>query len=131
MRGWFDGRTAVELRLWEALERGLLSPFQYFGVHDGTDLRQVRWKRGRGYDSAELTNVYTGHDARTRIVLQALSDKVTDIRQMRALGFCVSIEHAEFMANRFNEAGITARAVTSRTDREDRRRRFANCAVGR
>ena len=35
---WFDGRIAVELRLWEALERGLLAPFQYFGVHDETDL---------------------------------------------------------------------------------------------
>ena len=40
---------------------------------------------------------------------------------MRALGFCVSIDHAEFMADRFNEAGIPARAVTSRTSTEDRR----------
>ena len=35
---WFGGRTAVELRLWEALERQLLAPFQYFGVHDDVDL---------------------------------------------------------------------------------------------
>ena len=35
---WFDGRPAVELRLWEALERQLLAPFQYFGVHDDVDL---------------------------------------------------------------------------------------------
>jgi hypothetical protein len=121
VRTWFDGRTAVELRLWEALERGLLSPFQYFGVHDATDLQHISWRRGRGYDAAELTNVYTGHDARTRIVLQVLADKVTDLRTIRALGFCVSIEHAEFMARRFNEAGVTARAVTSRTDQEARR----------
>jgi superfamily II DNA or RNA helicase/HKD family nuclease len=121
VRTWFDGRTAVELRLWEALERGLLSPFQYFGVHDATDLQHISWRRGRGYDAAELTNVYTGHDARTRIVLQVLADKVTDLRKIRGLGFCVSIEHAEFMARRFNEAGITARAVTSRTDQEARR----------
>ena len=39
---WFDGRIAVELRLWDALDRGLLSPFQYFGLHDGTDLSQVQ-----------------------------------------------------------------------------------------
>ena len=121
VRTWFDGRTAVELRLWEALERGLLSPFQYFGVHDATDLQHISWRRGRGYDAAELTNVYTGHDARTRIVLQVLADKVTDLRKIRGLGFCVSIEHAEFMTRRFNEAGITARAVTSRTDQEARR----------
>ena len=42
---WFDGRIAVDLRLWEALERGLLCPFQYFGIHDGVDLSTVRWKR--------------------------------------------------------------------------------------
>ena len=121
VRTWFGGRTAVELRLWEALERGLLSPFQYFGVHDGTDLQQVRWRRGQGYDTAQLTNVYTGHDARTRIILQTLQDKVTDLGRMRALGFCVGIDHAEYMARRFNEAGITARAITSRTDLEARR----------
>lgn len=45
VREWFDGRTAVDLRLWEALERGLLVPFQYFGLHDETDLAGVRWKR--------------------------------------------------------------------------------------
>lgn len=100
---------------------GLLAPFQYFGFHDETDLRAVRWKRGAGYDPAELTNVYTGHHARTRIVLQALQDKVTDVGKMRALGFCVSIEHAEFMAERFREAGIAASAITSRTAPADRR----------
>jgi superfamily II DNA or RNA helicase/HKD family nuclease len=121
VRVWFDGRTAVELRLWEALERGLLAPFQYFGLHDETDLRAVRWKRGTGYDTSQLTNVYTGHHARTRIVLQALLDKVPDIAQMRCLGFCVSIDHAEFMADQFNKAGIPSRAMTSRTTADDRR----------
>jgi superfamily II DNA or RNA helicase len=121
VRVWFGGRTAVELRLWEALERGLLAPFQYFGVHDETDLQAVRWKRGTGYDVAELTNVYTGHHARTRIILQALLDKVPDAARMRCLGFCVSIDHAEFMADRFNEAGIPSRAITSRTPTDERR----------
>jgi superfamily II DNA or RNA helicase/HKD family nuclease len=121
VRVWFGGRIAVELRLWEALERGLLAPFQYFGLHDDTDLRAVRWKRGKGYDTEELTKVYTGHHARTRIVLQAVLDKVPDITRMRCLAFCVSIDHAEFMARRFNEAGIIAHAVTSRTPSEQRR----------
>jgi superfamily II DNA or RNA helicase len=121
VRVWFDGRTAAELRLWEALERGLLAPFQYFGLHDGTDLQHVRWKRGRGYDAAELTNVYTGHHARVLIILQALKDKITDIGRMRALGFCVSIEHADFMAARFTEAGIPSKSITSNSSREERR----------
>lgn len=121
VRVWFDGRTAAELRLWEALERGLLAPFQYFGVHDQTNLHMVRWKRGTGYDVTELTNLFTGDDARVRICLQAVRDKVADPGRMRALGFCVSIGHAQFMAQRFNNAGIPARAVTSQTSRDDRR----------
>ncbi|MCW2899285.1 MAG: type restriction protein res subunit [Streptosporangiaceae bacterium] len=120
VREWFDGRTAVELRLWEALEQGLLAPFQYFGLHDDVALEQVRWKRGRGYDVNELTNVYTGDDHRVRLILQAVHDKVEDPGRMRALGFCVSIQHAEFMAQRFSAAGIPSRAITSQTSREDR-----------
>jgi superfamily II DNA or RNA helicase/HKD family nuclease len=119
--GWFGGRIAVELRLWEALERNLLAPFQYFGVHDGTDLSTVRWKRGTGYLPAELTNVYTAHEMRVRIILRTLQHKVADLGRMRALGFCVSIDHAEFMARAFNEAGIPSAAVTSRTSPADRR----------
>jgi superfamily II DNA or RNA helicase/HKD family nuclease len=120
VREWFDGRTAVELRLWEALEKGLLAPFQYFGLHDDVALEHVRWKRGRGYDVAELTNVYTGDDHRVRLILQAVRDKVEDAGRMRALGFCVSIQHATFMAERFNAAGIPSLAISSDTPREDR-----------
>ncbi|MCF6508328.1 DUF3427 domain-containing protein [Blastococcus sp. MG754426] len=120
VREWFDGRTAVELRLWEALEQGLLAPFQYFGIHDDVALEQVRWRRGRGYDTAELTNIYTGDDVRVRLILQAIRDKVDDPGRMRALGFCVSIQHADFMARRFTDAGIPSLAVTSGTSREDR-----------
>ncbi len=59
----FDGHIAVELRLWDALERGLLCPFQYFGLHDNTDLSSVTWSR-KGYDASELANLYTADDAR-------------------------------------------------------------------
>jgi superfamily II DNA or RNA helicase/HKD family nuclease len=115
IRHWFDGRTAVELRLWEALERQLLAPFQYFGVHDEVDLSSVRWKRGLGYNQADLGDLYTGHHARARLVLNAVRNTV-DVGRMRSIGFCVSIGHAEFMAERFIQAGIPARALTSRDD---------------
>jgi superfamily II DNA or RNA helicase/HKD family nuclease len=117
---WFDGRTAVELRLWEALERQLLAPFQYFGLHDDVDLSALRWRRGQGYDQAQLGNLYTGHDARARLILQAVRDKA-DVQRMRAIGFCVSIGHAQFMADWFARAGIPARALTAETDAAARR----------
>jgi len=112
---WFDGRVAVELRLWDALDRGLLSPFHYFGVHDGIDLSQVAWKRGR-YDEAALENVYTGNDARVAQILTQLQQKIGDLGRMRALGFCVGVHHAEFMAERFRKAGIASEAVLGTTD---------------
>ncbi len=120
VREFFDGRIAAELRLWEALEQNLLCPFHYFGIHDGTDLAAVQWKRG-GYDLTALSNVYTADDARTRIVLKELNDKVTDVVTMRALGFCVGVEHARYMAQRFIDAGIPAAAVSADTSATDRR----------
>ncbi|MPQ96471.1 DUF3427 domain-containing protein [Modestobacter sp. I12A-02628] len=120
VRRWFDGRIAVELRLWEALEQGLLSPFQYFGRHDDVPLDSVTWRRGKGYDVGELTNLYTGSDARARLILQAVLDTVSAPQAMKALGFCVSIEHASFMAERFSAAGIRSLAVTSRDNSDAR-----------
>jgi superfamily II DNA or RNA helicase/HKD family nuclease len=114
VRSFFAGRTAAELRLWDALGADLLCPFHYFTIADGTDLRTVAWKRGR-YDETELSNVYTGNDRRAATVLKHLRDKVIDPGAMRALGFCVSVSHAEFMAQRFNEAGIPAQAVSGET----------------
>lgn len=116
---WFDGRFAVELRLWDALERGLLSPFHYFGVHDQTNLSHLRWVRGQ-YDSGELENLYTADDARLIHILAALQEKVSDIHKMRALGFCVGVKHAEYMARKFNKAGIPAAFVTGATPAEER-----------
>lgn len=94
VRAYFDGRTAAELRVWDAIAEDLLSPFHYFGIADGTDLRGVDWRGGR-YSDADLDNLYTGNDARARIVLQHVNDKVTDPHRMRALGFCAGVAHAE------------------------------------
>ena len=119
VRGFFEGRTAAELRLWDALGADLLCPFHYFAVADGTDLRDVTWARGR-YDDTQLDNVFTGNDARARIILAAVRDKVADVARMRALGFCVSVAHAEYMTRVFNEAGIPAQSVTGATPQNQR-----------
>jgi superfamily II DNA or RNA helicase/HKD family nuclease len=116
---WFDGRIAVELRLWDALDRGLLSPFQYFGLHDGTDLSRVQWSR-RGYDVLALENVYTGDQARVSLIVQAIQDKIANPAAMRALGFCVSVAHARFMAREFTRRGLPSVAVSAETSTEER-----------
>jgi superfamily II DNA or RNA helicase len=68
---WFGGRIAVELRVWEAIDRGYLVPFQYFGVRDTADLGDLAWRRG-GYLPADLDRVFTGNDARSKRVVDAL-----------------------------------------------------------
>ena len=112
--GWFGGRIASELRLWRALDEGLLSPFQYFGVGDGTDLRIRTWTP-KGYDTGELSNLYTGGHRWADLVLRAVGQYVAQPRKMRALGFCVDVAHAEFMAQRFVDKGIRAVAVSANT----------------
>ncbi len=117
---WFDGRIATELRLWEALEREILCPFQYFGIHDGTDLTSVTWTRGK-YDFSALTNLYTGDHARVKLIAEELVKKCADVRKIRALGFCVSIKHAEFMAQEFSRIGIAAISISAETPEDIRR----------
>ncbi len=116
---FFGGRITAELRLWDALDRGLLAPFHYFGIADGTDLTNVPWQRS-GYQITALSKVYSGNDVRARLVEQQIRDKVARPEHMRALGFCVSVEHAEFMAAKFREWGYRAKSVTGDTPMEER-----------
>lgn len=112
---YFDRRIAAEIRLPEAINRKLLCPFQYFGVSDTVDLDELRWVRG-GYDRAELSNLYTLSqgvaEKRADHILRSMDKYVTDMSDVRALGFCVSIEHARFMADYFNRCGVPALALT-------------------
>ncbi|MCG7427795.1 DUF3427 domain-containing protein [Helcobacillus sp. ACRRO] len=117
---FFDGRIASELRLWDALEEDLLVPFHYFGVADGTDLTQVRFARGR-YDEQQLAQILAHNRDRAARVIEALRTTVTDVAGMRALGFCVSVAHAQFMAEVFTEAGIASVALSGESPQEVRR----------
>lgn len=119
VRSFFGGRIAAELRLWDALKADLLTPFHYFAIADGTDLTTIDWKAG-AYDTGELSNLLTGNDARVRIILRAVRDKIADLSAMKALGFCVSQDHARHMARVFNDAGIRAATVLSGTSTGDR-----------
>jgi len=126
----FDGRIAAELRLWDAIDQHRLSPFRYFGVHDGMDLSEIPWKRGRGYDVERLTNLYTSDEAWARGVLQQLMDHVDDVHAVKCLGFCVSVEHARFMARVFNDAGVASVAVWSDSPEAVRSQALRDLAAG-
>ena len=108
---WFDERIAVELRLWEAIDQGFLVPFQYFGVADGTDLRQLSWRRG-GYAPRSSATSSPTTTSGSRSCWRLFSAIVLEPDAMRALGFCVSKEHAHYMARKFTEAALESVALT-------------------
>lgn len=117
---YFDNRIATEIRLPEAIDRKLLCPFQYFGIADEVDLSDVKWSRG-GYNSTALSNIFTGNDIRTMLIIKQLKRYITDVQKITGLGFCVSKEHAEYMSVKFNNAGIPSMFLTSDSNAEDRR----------
>lgn len=102
---FFNNRIAYEMRLHEAIDRGLLCPFHYFGVTDNVDLDSVKWVRGR-YDVSELNNLYTGNHARAVLIIRSIKKYTADIESIKGLGFCVSKKHAESMSDFFNQKGI-------------------------
>ena len=121
---YFSNRIAAEIRLPEAIDRKLLCPFQYFGVTDTVDLDGLRWSAG-GYDRAELSHVYTlsgvAASRRADHIVSSLLRYVTDIDAVKGLGFCVSVEHAKFMSDHFNERGISSLFLTGKSLDEERR----------
>ena len=114
---YFDGKISAEIRLPEAIDRNLLVPFTYFGVSDETDLSSVKWTRG-GYDIQELSNVLSFNKARAITILKSLNKYLNDIDTIKGLGFCVSQQHAQFMAKVFNDAGIPSIELDSNSSKE-------------
>ncbi len=120
---FFDDRIAAEIRLPEAIDRKLLCPFQYFGVTDTADLTELKWTRG-GYDRTELSNLYTMNklvaERRADSIVRSIQKYVTDIDDVKGLGFCVSVAHANFMAEHFNTWGIPSISLTAESDDVER-----------
>ena len=124
----FDNQLAAEIRLPEALEEKLLCPFHYFGVTDSIDLTDDRfWSNGR-YDQRVLEEVLTGDDLRAKdrvdTVLQAINRYQPDLDNVRGVGFCAGVLHAQYMAEHFNQANIPSAVLLGSTAREVRAERL-------
>jgi superfamily II DNA or RNA helicase len=131
----FDDVFAAEIRLPEALEEKLLCPFHYFGVTDPVDISsEAFWNNGK-YDEKALTEVYTGDDIRALqrldVILGSIARYQPDIRSTRAVGFCAGVEHAKYMARKFQEKGLKAEVVLGETDSQTRDQRVADFRRGK
>ncbi len=118
---YFDDRIASELRLKEAINRQLLSPFHYFGVSDSVKLSDLKWSRG-GYDKSELEELYISNVTRVELIISAIDKYTSNLNDIIGIGFCVGVKHAKFMAEMFNKNGIPSISLNAVSPKEVRRK---------
>ncbi len=106
-----DYNVPYVISLKEAINKGMLVPFHYYGIYDETDYSSLHLVKGR-YDEKELNETYIGNIKRYDLIYKYYMK----YRSKRALGFCCSRQHAEEMAKEFCKRGIEAVAVYSNAD---------------
>ena len=119
-----DYNIAYEMRLFQAIDKELLAPFQYFAVHDPTDYAQIAWKR-TDYDQEELT-MALANDTRNALIANNLKKFLPYQGKIKALAFCSSVDHAHYTANRLTqEHGLEATALVGDSSQEQREKVIA------
>lgn len=103
-----DYNVPYEISLKEAINKGMLVPFHYYGIYDDTDYAGLHVVRGK-YDEKELNERYIGNVHRHDLIYKYYSK----YGSKRALGFCCSRAHAEEMAKEFCKRGVPSVAVYS------------------
>lgn len=101
-----DDNLVFTCQLFDGIRSKLLAPFHYYGIYDDSiDYREIPWRNGR-FDPTELSSKLATL-SRARHALNEWRLKA----QQRTLAFCVSVNHANFMAEHFRKAGVSAAAV--------------------
>mgnify|MGYP004447989723 FL=1 len=113
----FGDRISAEIRLPKALDEGLLTPFQYLCISDDTDLTDEELMQGDRYVATKLTERLCNNE-RVRLIVDRLQYYLPDEQKCRALGFCATKKHAQFMAEEFKKVGLNAAYLTSDNDQE-------------
>ncbi|WP_338541819.1 DEAD/DEAH box helicase family protein [Paenibacillus tundrae] len=109
-----DGNVAYQMHFIDAIRRGWLSPFQYYGVFDDTDYSQIRWM-GTKYDEEQLMAAQLHEDHVEKMYSAWLQHK-----QTRTIGFCSSIRQADYLAAYFRSQGVKVLSLHSRTSEMSR-----------
>lgn len=116
----FDGHVAANIRLWDALNLQLLTPFTYYAVADNLSLEDIAWERG-GYRRNDLDLRFRQDSQRANLIAQKFIELSPDWTTARSLGFCVSVEHARLMSEKFNAAGISSTFLSGDSGSDERR----------
>ena len=103
-----DYNMVYEVRLKDAINKGWLVPFRYYGIYDETvNYEDIDYKNGK-YDDKQLEEALM-LNKRGEVIL----NHYLKYNSKRAIGFCTSRHHAEYMAKVFNENNIPSAAVYS------------------
>lgn len=115
----FDNNLAIDIRLRQALEENLLVPFHYYGITDetGVDLSEHKLTPDQIADKLNVTS-------RVDFVIDKMNFYGHDGPKRKALGFCITKKHAEFMAAEFNERGIPSTFLTGDHSEAERQRQI-------
>ncbi|GAC08916.1 DUF3427 domain-containing protein [Paraglaciecola chathamensis] len=102
-----DDNLVFEYDLFKGIESEILCPFDYRGIKDVIDYKEISWRNGK-FDPEQLENklATTG---RAKHSLKYWKKH----KQSRTLGFCISTKHADFMAAYFIQNGVKAVSVHS------------------
>ena len=126
---FFDGIISSELRLWDALDRQLLAPFDYFGIAEETDFTSIDWSNGK-YSAKGLEEKVTRNDLRDRLVLNQIQKHVYEPASMKALVFCVGLEHANYIGELLGNHGLKALVLTGSSNDAERSAGILELAAG-
>ncbi len=110
-----DYNVAYEVRLVEAINRGWLMPFHYFGIADeSVDYGAIPWRSG-GFDPEQLENALMVEE-RVEAMLKHCWIRGFDGPKRVTVGFCAGVRHARFMAAALTSRGLVAGVVTGADD---------------
>ncbi|MBB6715568.1 DEAD/DEAH box helicase family protein [Clostridium gasigenes] len=103
-----DYNNVYEVRLKDAINKGYLVPFRYYGIYDETvSYEDIEFKNGK-YNDKELEEALM-LSKRGNLIL----NNYLKYNSKTAMGFCSSRKHAEYMAKYFSEKGVESVAVYS------------------
>ncbi len=108
-----DYNVPYEVSLFNAINRDWLVPFQYYGIYDSTvKYENITFLQGK-YMEKELTKALSIENRAELIFRHYMKHQ-----RKNTIGFCSSIDHAEYMAGFFITKGINAVTMHSDSYRE-------------
>ncbi len=111
---FFDDNLVYEIDQKSAIDKALLVPYKYFGFKDNVDYTDIRWS-GFKYNVQDLNKALM-IKRRDEAILEKFNEYSRD---RKTIGFCVSIDHAEYMTHLFNSNGIKSVAIHSRANEDE------------